>query len=86
MIKELKATILTMSIHPATDHPIWGELATHITLDQEPGASTLESITFTLKQSFDSVQPGEIKVTITELEKITAVVKEMLRQYPKEAL
>jgi len=84
MSKELKATILQMAIHPANDHPIWGEMATHITIDQEPGIENKDGIILTLKQSFDAIEPGEVRLTIKELEKITAVAREMLRQFPLE--
>jgi hypothetical protein len=81
-MKTLKATILKMSIHPDGDHPEWGECSTHITIDQEPGFMDTEEIQFVVSQSFDDIKPGEVRLSIKELEKIAIVAREMLRQWP----
>lgn len=83
-MNNLKATILKMSVYPEGDNPDYGECATHIEIDDEPGFSGANSLSLVIKQSFDSIRPGTIRVTLPELEKLTAIAREMVHQYPHD--
>ena len=78
---ELHATILKMSVHPNNDNPDYGECATHIQIDDEPGFPPC----LILKQDYPDMQPGTIKLSLKELQKITAVASEMISQYPTQS-
>lgn len=79
-MKELKSTILVISIHPDNESPEYGECATHIKIDDYPGATP----SLIIQQHNDQAKIGTIAVSLEELEKITAVAREMIRQYPKD--
>lgn len=80
-MNEYHATILKMSVYPEGDNPDYGECATHIEIDDEPGFNHPSNISLVITQQFDSIKPGTIRLTLPELEKIAQVARELVYQY-----
>jgi hypothetical protein len=72
-------TTIAVSVHRASDNPIFGEGATHVTLEDECGGPY-----FILKQSDDNAKFGEVKMDLDELREIMMVAEELIAGWPKE--
>jgi hypothetical protein len=71
-----KATILSISVHPDNENPVFGERSTHITVDDEAGGPFLKLI-----QCNDQITSGEIRVDFGEMEVIYATSKILSSQF-----
>ena len=67
---------LTFSVFAAGDNPVFGESATHITIDDHAAGPFL-----VLRQSHDELVAGEIRLDFEELDLIASTAKNMLTQY-----
>ena len=75
MIKTLK-----ISVCPKDDNPIFGEKATHITIDDEAAGPFI-----VLKQSFVHAKPGEVRLDPDEMRHVFEHAQKLLDEYNKEA-
>jgi len=73
MTSELKSTILKISIHRDNINPVFGEGATHVSIDDEGGGG------------FIVIENGEgkLRLELNELELITKTARKLLNQYVK---
>jgi len=71
-----KTTPISVSVHLENESPIFGECATHISVDDE-GAGTF----ICLKQVHDDIEKGMVNIGIEELELIFKAAKELISKY-----
>lgn len=69
-------TILSIAVHPETDHPVFGGSSTHVRIEDEAGGPFI-----ILSQCPDNPVGGEIRLDFNEIELITAAIK-TLREQP----
>lgn len=72
----IKTTILSVSVHRDTENPIFGEGATHVSIEDEAGGGFI-----TLKQSNDSAEMGLLRLDLDELDAIQAAARMLIDQY-----
>lgn len=65
-----KKTILTISVHPEGDNPVFSECATHVSIDDLAGGPFL-----VFKQCRDDTDNGKIIVDFEEFDAIIDAVK-----------
>jgi len=68
-------TVLTVSIHPVGTNPIFGEAATHISIDDESGGAFI-----VLSQSNEEAKVGEVRFDLEELELLITTARELMDQ------
>jgi len=73
-------TTITVSIHPEGENPIYGDRATHVSVEDEAGGGFL-----VIKQHGDSHEPGTVRLDPEELDAVAAAAKELISKYPKES-
>lgn len=74
-----RTTPLSVSVHLDNENPVFGESATHVTVDDEAGGPFL-----VLTQINEQSRNGEIRVCIDELEMIFQAAKDLMAAQPKE--
>lgn len=75
MMRNFKATTLTVSVHPEGENPVFSESATHVCIDDESGGPFV-----VLKQTHDHAQVGEVRIDFDEFKTIARVVGKMIKQ------
>lgn len=68
-------TITKVSIHPVGDNPLFGEGATHVSLEDEAGGPFI-----IIEQIHDNIEPGIIRVDMDELTQIVDAAKMLMAQ------
>ena len=67
-----KKTILTISVHPEGDNPVFSETATHVSIDDHAGGPFL-----VIGQSRDDTDNGKIIVDFKEFDAIAEAVQQL---------
>lgn len=67
-----KKTILTISVHPEGDNPVFSEMATHISIDDHAGGPFL-----VIEQSRDDVDNGKVIIDFEEFDAIMEAVQQL---------
>lgn len=67
-----KKTILTISVHPEGDNPVFSEAATHVSIDDHAGGPFL-----IIRQSRDDTDNGKIIVDFKEFDAIAEAVQQL---------
>lgn len=71
-------TIIKVSVHEDNENPIFGEQATHVSLEDDAGGIYLR-----LTQCNDVIEPGSVSFNnLQHLTKIFEVAKELLESAP----
>lgn len=79
--RKLKSTVLTISVHPAGDNPLFANSATRVTLDDEGSG-----IFIVLDQSgADFAQNGQVRLDVDEIAAINKAIDTLLRQHATQA-
>lgn len=74
--RKLKSTVLTISVHPEGDNPIFANSATRVTLDDEGSG-----IFIVLDQSgTEFAQHGQVRLDVDELAEINKAIETLLSQ------
>lgn len=73
---QYKTTILKVAVHTQDMNPVYGETATHISIDDEAGGPFL-----VLSQCHDEIKPGEVRLNFEELDEIYRASKELISQF-----
>lgn len=73
-------TTLCVSIHLDTDNPVFGESATHISIDDEAGGPFI-----VLAQDNEANEEKELRFDAEELEHVCQVAKDLIAAYPHKA-
>lgn len=68
-------TTIEVSVHPAGNHPVFGEGNTYVRLEDEGGGAFI-----VLRQTNDDSKPGEIRLDPHELEAVMRAAKQLLAQ------
>ena len=76
-----KKTILSVAIHPEGVNPVFGESATHISVQDDGGGPFIR-----LFQCNDETENGTAQFDLEELELVLEAAKELIAQFPKEDL
>lgn len=71
-------TTISISVHPSNVNPLFGEGATHVSLDDEGGGPYI-----VLRQCEDDSKVGEIRVDYEELTQIWQVAEVLLAGWPE---
>lgn len=80
-MKQLKSTVLTISVHPEGDNPVFANSATRVTLDDEGSG-----IFIVLDQSgADFAQNGQVRLDVDEIAAINKAIETLLRQHATQA-
>ena len=74
-----KQTILTISVHPVGENPVFGERATHVSLTDDAGGHYI-----VLTQCNDDIEKGIVKFDPDEWGAINAAVQTLLNNVPVE--
>lgn len=69
-----KQTIIAIAVHPPGDNPIYGETATHVILEDEAAGPFI-----VLRQSFDGIKPGEVRLDLEELAAVYDAAKRLIQ-------
>lgn len=73
--RKLKSTVLTISVHPEGDNPIFANSATRVTLDDEGSGAFV-----VLDQSgTEFAQHGQVRLDVDELAEINKAIETLLR-------
>lgn len=75
--RKLKSTVLTISVHPDGDNPVFANSATRVTLDDEGSG-----IFIVLDQSAtEFAQHGRVRLDVDELAEINKAIETLLSQH-----
>ena len=76
----LKVTTLKVSVHQAGESPVFGEQATHISIDDEAAGAFI-----VLEQFHHEVGKGMLRFDLEELELVTAEARKLIQAQKGEA-
>ena len=73
MSVEWMVTPMCVSVHLKEESPVFGEAAIHVSVDDEAGGPFV-----VIKQFDPSLEAGELKLDLEQLQKVCAVAKELI--------
>jgi hypothetical protein len=72
----IKTTPIAFSVHNEHENPVYGETATIVEATDEAAG-----LFFTVRQTYDNIQPGEVRLTMEELEAVYRSAKKLMKEY-----
>lgn len=72
---KLQSTIMKISIHLENDSPVFGESATHVSVDDESGGTFL-----VIEQHYDDSKVGTVRMCVEELEAVMKAARKLIGQ------
>ena len=75
----IKVTPIAVSVHRDEDNPVFGEGATHVSIDDDAGGPFI-----VLEQQADALAIGKLRFDIEELEAVTKAARALFDQQPKD--
>lgn len=79
---DMRITPIGYSVHLAGHNPVFGESATHVTIDDEAGGPFLVLQQFRDDQE---LKPGRVKLCLDELERVLETARILMAAWPEEA-
>lgn len=73
MSVEWIVTPISVSVHLKEESPVFGEATIHVSVDDEAGGPFV-----VIKQFDHSLEAGELKLDLEQLQKVCAVAKELI--------